>query len=163
MGLDILSRVRELQNEIGHGVREDVLTDLIRAEGPLSEHSFTFLRVSDGFAFFVVPKQKVERWYTQKGWPSADKESIVRRIAEKFHLQLHEPPDEYRVSGECHHHFELDLAQEKLIIVHPKYLKFRISRWPLVPEEPLMAELSELYKDENQIVCANSQMLVAEH
>jgi hypothetical protein len=144
---NILARVREMQNEIGHGVREDVLTDLIRAEGPLSEHGFTFLRVSEGFALFEVPRQEKEHWYKQKGWPTAEKEKIVRRIAEKYHLKLHEPPDEYTVTGECHHHFELDLSEQRIIVVHPRYLKVRLSRWPLVAEESLFEDLSGLYRE----------------
>ena len=147
MGLNILARVREMQNEIGHGVRDDVLTDLIRAEGPLAEHGFTFLRISEGFVLFVVPKQKKEHWYRQKGWPAAEKETIVRRIAAKYHLELHEPPDEYTVSGECHHHFELDLSEQRIIVAHPRYLKVRLSRWALVEEGSLFEDLSDLYRE----------------
>lgn len=150
MGQNILAIIREIQNEIGHGVRDDVLTDLIRAEGPLSEYGFTFLRVSEGFALFDVPKQKREHWYRQKGWPATDKETIVRRIAEKYHLELHEPPDEYTVTGECHHHFELDLSEQRIIVAHPRYLQVRVSRWPLVTEESLIEDLADLYRDDRR-------------
>lgn len=148
MELDILARVRKLSDEIGRGVEEDVLTDLIRAEGALSEYVFTFLRVSGGFAVFQVPKQNKEKWYRQKGWPASAKEQIIRKLAEKYHLEVHEPPDEYTVSGECHHHFELAHAQEKLIVAHPRYLKIHISKWPVIPEGTLMEDLSALYKND---------------
>ena len=35
MDVDVLAKVRELQTEIGQGVDEAVLTDLLRAEGEL--------------------------------------------------------------------------------------------------------------------------------
>jgi hypothetical protein len=148
MELDILARVRKLSHEIGRGVEEDVLSDLIRTEGALGECGFKFLRVSGGFAVFEVPKQNKEKWYRQKGWPASAKEQIIRKIAEKYHLEIHEPPDEDTVSGECHHHFELAHAQEKLIIAHPRYLKIRVSKWPVIPEGTLMEDLSVLYKDD---------------
>ena len=147
MGSGILAKVRDMQNEVGHGVRDDVLTDLIRADGPLSEHGFKFLRVSEDFVVFEVPRQEKEHWYRQKGWPTAEKERIVRRIAEKYHLKLHEPPDEYTVTGESHHHFELDLSEQRIIVAHPRYLKVRLSRWPLVAEESLFEDLSDLYRE----------------
>ena len=148
MELDILARVRKLSDEIGGGVDEGVLTDLIRAEGALSEYGFKFLRVSDGYAIFEVPRQNKESWYRQKGWPALTKEQIVRKIAEKYHLEVHEPPDEETISGECHHHFELDHSQIKLIVAHPRYLKIRISKWPVIPEGTLTADLSALYKSD---------------
>jgi hypothetical protein len=56
MKLGILARIRNLHNEIGEDVTEDVLTNLIRAEGALCEYGFKFLCVSDGFAVFEVPE-----------------------------------------------------------------------------------------------------------
>jgi hypothetical protein len=148
MELDILAKVRELHCETGSGVDEAVLTDLIRAEGALCLCGFKFLRVSDGFVIFEVPKQNKEGWYRQKGWPAAAKERIVRKIAEKYDLEVHEPPDEETVSGEGHHHFELDRAQEKFIVAHPRYLKIRVPRKPAVPEQALMEDLSALYAED---------------
>jgi hypothetical protein len=104
MKLGILARIRNLHNEIGEGVAEDVLTDLIRAEGALCEYGFKFLCVSDGFAVFEVPEQNIENWYGQKrGWPAAAKEQMVRKIAKKYHLEVFKPPDEVTISGECRH------------------------------------------------------------
>jgi len=148
MELDILARVRELHCETGEGVDESVLTDLIRAEGALCVCGFKFLRISDGFAVFEVPRQNKDHWYRQRGWPAAAKEQIVRKIAGKYHLEVHEPPDERNISGEGHHHFELDHSQEKFIVAHPRYLKIRISKKPLIPEERLMEDLSALYAED---------------
>ena len=135
MKLGILARIRNLQNEIGEGVTEDVLTNLIRAEGALCEYGFKFLCVSDGFAVFEVPEQNIEDWYGQKrGWPAAAKEQLVRKIAEKYHLEVFKPPDEVTISGECRHHFELDRHQGKLVVAHPRYPMICISKWPIFPE-----------------------------
>jgi hypothetical protein len=73
---------------------------------------------------------------------------MVRKIAEKHHLEVYEPPDEVTISGECRHHFELDHSQEKLVVAHPRYLMIRIAKWPIFPELTMMEDLSALYKND---------------
>ena len=148
---NLFERIRGMKDDLGREVNEDILTDLIRTEGELSEHGFRFLRVSDGFAVFDVPKQNKKNWYREKGWPSAEKEKIVKEIARKYDLRIYEPPDAETVSGEFHHHFELccdrDMINiDTIIFAHPRYLKVLIPPRPIIPERALLEDLSLLYK-----------------
>jgi hypothetical protein len=146
---DILAVVRQLDKELGGSVKEEILTDLIRFDGTLCEQGFTFLRVSEGFAVFNVPRQDPEGWYGEKGWPAPAKEQVMRQIAAKYRLELHEPPDQMRTYGECHHHFELGHSQRALLVAHPRYLKVRISKWPIPWDRGMMSDLAALYGREN--------------
>ena len=149
MDVDVLAKVRELQTEIGQGVDEAVLTDLLRAEGELEAYGFRFLRISGGFAVFEVPKQNARDWYREGGWPAAAKERIASRIAAKHHLELHEPPDVETVyGGEYRHHIVLDSSKDTLVVAHPRYLKIRISRRQGIPGPTLMEDLHSLYCEE---------------
>ncbi len=151
MEIDVLAKVRGLQNEIGEGVDEAVLTDLLRAEGGLDAHGFRFLRISRGFAVFEVPKQNERNWYREGGWPAVAKERIGRRIAAKHHLEVHEPPDldTALVYGEYRRHcIVLDNSQDILVVAHPRYLKIRISRQQAILGPTLMEDLHFLYAEE---------------
>jgi transposase InsO family protein len=147
MEIDVLARIREFRDEVGTDVSEDIITDLIRQEGELSSSGFRFLRLSEGFAVFTVPRQQMENWYRQRGWPAPSKENIVRRVAEKYGLELNEPPDQNTLVGECHHHFEMWHLQKMLIVAHPRYLKIRVGKSAVRLESGVMDDLAALYGD----------------
>jgi hypothetical protein len=151
MEIDVLEKVRGLQDEIGEGVDEAVLTDLLRSEGGLTAHGFRFLRISGEFAVFEVPKQNARNWYREGGWPAAEKERIAGRIAAKHHLEVHEPPDldTASVYGEYRRHcIVLDNSRDILVVAHPRYLKIRISRNQAILGPTLMEDLHSLYTEE---------------
>lgn len=149
MEAEVLAKIRKLHDEVGT-MNEDVLSELIRAEGSLRSHGFTFLRISDGFAVFYVPQQNIAAWYKGDRWLAAGKERIARKIVQKYKLRLFEPPDLLTVDPayRCRQHFEFDASEECVIVAHPRYLKIRVSKWPHMAERTLLEDLSALYMDD---------------
>ena len=147
----VLLVIRAMKNDVGRGLKEDALTDLILLEGGgQSEHSFRFLRLSDGFAVFATPLQDRSKWYRQEGWPCAEKELVTRAIAQKYALEISEPPDVSGLSGEPRHHFGFHRAGNTIIVAHPKYLKILLPDPPVNAEDTLLEDLAALYKPTEQ-------------
>ncbi len=144
---DILARIRELNRELGEGINEDIVSDLIQWEGASCEHGFAFLRISEGFAVFSVPSQNHANWYGKVGRLAVERKEIARKIAKKYHLHLYEPPAGGGYIRECHHHFELMHEDQTLIVAHPRYVKIRITGRPVIQERNLLENLSALYHD----------------
>lgn len=149
MEADILAKIRKLHEEAGT-ISEDILTELVRAEGPLCSYGFTFLRMSDGFAVFEVPHQSIAAWYKAAGWPATTKERTAQKIAQEYKLELSEPPDNRAIDpAYCRrHHFEFHASEECFIVAHPRYLKIRAFKWPPMAERTLLEDLSALYRDD---------------
>jgi hypothetical protein len=136
-----------MRNDVGSGLNEDALSDLILLEGGgLSVHGFRLLRLSDGYVVFATPPQDRSKWYRQKGWPCAEKEAVARAIARKYALEISEPPDASGLRGEPHHHLEFHRAENTLIEAHPKYLKILLPDSPVMAEDTLLEDLAALYK-----------------
>ena len=115
--------------------------------GGLSAHGFRFLRLSGGFVVFATQPQDRSKWYRQKGWPCAEKEAAARAIAQKYALEISEPPDVKILPGsEPRHHCEFHRAGQTLIVAHPRYMEIRIPEQPVIAEETVLEDLSALYK-----------------
>jgi hypothetical protein len=144
----VLLIIRAMRNDVGRGLQEDALSDLILLEGGgLSVHGFRFLRLSEGFVVFATPPQDRSKWYRQKGWPCPEKEAAARSIARKYGLEISEPPDANMLPGaEPHHHLEFHRAENTLIEAHPKYLKILLPDSPVLAEDTLLEDLAALYK-----------------
>jgi hypothetical protein len=162
MEADILARIRNVHEEVGT-IGEDILTDLVLAEGTLCPYGFRFLRVSGEFAVFEVPHQNIAAWYKEGGWLSDIKERIAQKIAHEYRLQLFQPPDVASISHESHHHFEWFASQDCLIVAHPRYLKIRFSNWPTVPQRTLMKDLSALYVEDTSAENRGRLAVTASH
>ena len=147
----VLLVIRAMRNDVGQGLKEDALTDLILLEGGgLSAHGFRFLRLSGGFVVFATQPQDRSKWYRQKGWPCAEKEAVARAIARKYALEISEPPDVSGPSGEPHHHLEFHRHENTIIEAHPKYLKILLPDLPVIAEDTLLEDLAALYKPTEQ-------------
>jgi hypothetical protein len=144
----VLFGIRAIRNDVGSGLNEEALSDLILLEvGDRVEHGFWFLRLSDGFAVFAAPAQDRSKWYRQKGWPCREKEAVAASIAGKYGLEISEPPDANILPGaEMHHHCEFHRGDLSLIVAHPRYLKILVPERPVLAEETLLEDLSALYK-----------------
>jgi hypothetical protein len=147
MNTSILQGIREIRRSVGTSVNEIELTELIKVKGDIVESGFRFLTLYNNFALFDVPQQDISIWYKEDGWVSEDKEQILDKIVETLGLKIVEPPDYPKLDlSTIHHHFELFSDKQKVITIHPKFLKILIPDHPIIPEQNLLNQLSSLYK-----------------
>jgi hypothetical protein len=129
----LLDSIRAVRASVGDGLNDDEFTRLLRQAPLPTEAGFAFLSFSAGFATLMVPRQELTHWYPDHGWILESKERVARGIAEKYGLQLAEPPDETAGGlfprGDLpsrHHHLEFFSDVETVIVAHPRYLKVRL-------------------------------------
>ena len=143
----LLQRIREIRKSVGTSVNDAELTALIKVSGDVLESGFRFLTFYDNYALFDVPKQDMSKWYREDGWLSEEKEEILGVIAGRLGLEILEPPDLPKSDlSVTHHHFELQSGTQKVITVHPKFLKILIPDYPKIPEQDLLSQLFSLYE-----------------
>ena len=147
MNESILQRIREIRRSVGTSINDAELTALINIKGHIIESIFRFLTLNNNFALFDVPNQDISFWYKEDGWVSEEKEQILDKIAEQLGLDIVEPPDYPKLDmSQIHHHFELFLKKQKVITIHPKFLKILVPDHPIIPEHNLLNQLSSLYE-----------------
>jgi len=129
-GTHLLDAIRRLRANVGDGLNDHELTRLLRETFLPTEAGFAFLSLADRLVTLSVPPQDPANWYPEQGWIAAKKERIARRVAKKYGLSLHEPPDvntsylsPRRDLPDPHHHLELSDGEETMVIAHPHYLK----------------------------------------
>jgi hypothetical protein len=162
---NLLEAIKTFRASVGDGLNDNELTRLLR-ESPLPvQAGFTFLSFSQGTVTLSVPPQDLDRWYPPTGWIHPDQEHRARAIAEKYGLELTEPPDldhsfisPQTESPNSHHHIELYRGQQTIVVAHPHYLKIRLYQQSgsvpgmnLLPIAPffgsaLLEDLSGLYQ-----------------
>jgi hypothetical protein len=157
----LLDSIRAVQNRVGDGLNDDELTRLIQKETLPAESGFAFLSYSERFATLSVPGQNLAAWYPGPDWIAPKKEKLARSIAQKYGLSICEPPDAKYLMTDAvnrHHHLELGDAWETVIMIHPEYLKVRLSGAttvsasaegalrPLFQDTDLLQELSAFYQ-----------------
>jgi hypothetical protein len=160
-GEHLLDTIRAIRARVGDGLNDDEFTRLLHQAGLPVESGFAFLSYCDRFVTLKVPPQQPSDWYPDKGWVTAAKERIARKIAEKYGLLLCEPPDmlnPWPGSPNLHHHLELSNQLETVVVVHPEYLKIRMLvatsplHWARTTQKPLahcpdlLRDLSALYQ-----------------
>ena len=147
MQKSLLQRIREVRKSVGISLNDAELTELIKVSGDVIESGFRFLTFYKNFALFDVPKQDMSKWYREDGWLSEEKEEILGVIAERLGLEILEPPDFPKSDlSIIHHHFELQSGRQKVITVHPKFLKILVPDYPIIPEQDLLSQLFSLYE-----------------
>ena len=147
MHKSLLQRIREIRKSVGTSVNDAELTALIKVSGDIVESGFWFLTFYNNIALFDVPNQDMSKWYREDGWLSEEKEEILSVIAKRLRLEILEPPDIPKSDlSVTHHHFELHSGTQKVIIVHPKFLKILVPDYPIIPEKDLLSHLLSLYE-----------------
>lgn len=147
MQKSLLQRIREVRKSVGISLSDAELTELIKVSGDVLESGFRFLTFYNNFTLFGVPKQDMSKWYREDGWLSEEKEEILGVIAERLGLEILEPPDLPKSDlSVIHHHFELQSGRQKVITVHPKFLKILVPDYPIIPEQDLLSQLFSLYE-----------------
>jgi len=147
MQKSLLQRIREVRKSVGTSLNDAELTELIKVSGDVIESGFQFLTFYKNLALFNVPKQEMSKWYREDGWLSEEKEEILSVLAERLGLEILEPPDLLKSDlSVIHHHFELQYSRQKVITIHPKFLKILIPDYPIIPEQNLLSQLFSLYE-----------------
>ena len=147
MSKSLLQTIRALRESIGTSVNDAELTALIKVNGNIIESGFRFLTFYNNYTLFDVPKQDISKWYKENKWLSEEKEQILGLIAGRLGLRIVEPPDYPKMDlSDTHHHFELHSGTQKVIIVHPKFLKILVTDYPVFPEQDILSQLSSLYE-----------------
>jgi len=147
MAESILQRIREERRSVGTSINDTELDELIKVKGDVIESGFRFLTINKEFALFNVPEQDTSIWYREDGWVSEEKEQILNKIAEQLGLDIVEPPDYPKLDmSQIHHHFELFSGKQKVMTIHPKFLKILVPEHPVVPEQDLLSHLASLYE-----------------
>lgn len=161
----LLDAIRTIKASVGDGLNDFELTRLLQQTAVPTEAGFMFLTYCDRYVTLGVPRQDLVKWYPEKGWIVVEKEEMARTIAIKYGLSLCEPPDtdisqpaSQSVAPKHHHHLELSLDREAVIVAHPKYLKVRLFnataatlclrgvQTPLTLDPELLQDLSALYQ-----------------
>ena len=147
MNESILQRIREIRRSVGTSVNDIELTELIKVKGDVLESGFRFLTINNNFALFDVPNQDTSFWYKEDGWVSEEKEQTLDKIAEQLGLDIVEPPDYPKLDmSQIHHHFELFSDKQKVMTIHPKFLKILVPDYPIISEQNLLIQLYSLYE-----------------
>jgi hypothetical protein len=131
----LLDAVQSLRTCVGEGLNDVEFTHFLQKASLPAESGFEFLSYSNRFVTLSVPKQETGSWYRDKGWVIEEKEQRAREIARKYGLSLYHPPDavgthhvtpQSDASHPCHH-LEMSFDREILVVIHPLYLKIRMS------------------------------------
>ena len=147
MDQSVLQSIRDIRKSVGRSVNDFELTELIKAHGHITESGFRFLLYLDKIVTFDVPEQDISRWYREEGWVSEEKERILGEITSNSGLEIIEPPDYPKLDQSViHHHFELFSGKNKVLTIHPKFLKILVPEHPVIPEENILTQLALLYK-----------------
>ena len=131
----LLDTIKGLRTCVGEGLNDVEFTHFLQKASLPAESGFEFLSLSNRFVTLSVPKQDAGTWYRDKGWIVEEKEKRAKEIAQKYGLSLYQPPDavgSHHVTPQddsshpCHH-LEMSHEREILIVIHPHYLKVRLS------------------------------------
>lgn len=159
----LLDRIIAARASTGDGLNDTEFTMFLQQRVLPSEAGFSFVCFSEGVVTLSVPPQDLKTWYPATGWIRSEKEQIGKSIAKKYSISLCEPPDhtpQYVLPSDStgiHHHLEMTMDGDTIVVAHPQYLKVRLFRsggraryaWAqhavsLRPE--LLRDLSALYE-----------------
>jgi hypothetical protein len=154
----LIPSILYLRAGIGHDLKDEDLTRLLRQEITTEEAGFIFHSFRCGWVVFDVPPQNLENWFSDDGRVTQGKTVIARDVAKECGLALCEPCDSATAFGPQQTNgtkprkpLELEYQWTPAVIMHPSHLKIRLidarTKRPLPLPGDLLPQIAKLYRD----------------